>query len=380
MPNPAQSTSRSGAVRDPRRLRLHPRADLVPEMRPGEYHALLADIEAHGLREPLSVTPAGVVLDGRHRLRAAIDLNLPSIAVRVVSPRDEIGFIVNAAVHRRHLTPSQIAAIIVQLPDYAATLTASQQRQRANLRRSSPEAATFPPPTERLAELAERYGVGERTLRDAHTIHTLAPDQLALVARGDVPAHRLASRLRREGRDASLTTPPLPNGEWDVVLADPPWQLGNPDSDLAPDQHYPTLPTTEIQALQVPAAEHGILFLWAVSGLLPDALAVVAAWGFTYKTSAVWVKTNGIGPGVWLRNRHELLLVATRGNWSPPIPELRVDSVIEAKRRRHSQKPDQTYELIEQMYPAARRLELYARTPRAGWTAWGNQLATEAAA
>jgi N6-adenosine-specific RNA methylase IME4 len=146
-----------------------------------------------------------------------------------------------------------------------------------------------------------------------------------------------------------------------VILADPPWQLGNPDSDLSAEQHYPTLPIADITGIHVPAAQDAILFLWAISGLLSEALEVVSRWGFTYKTSMVWVK-HAIGPGVWLRNRHELLLTAIGGNWSAPPPELRRDSVITAKRRRHSQKPDEAYERIDSMYPTARRLELFART------------------
>jgi N6-adenosine-specific RNA methylase IME4 len=82
-----------------------------------------------------------------------------------------------------------------------------------------------------------------------------------------------------------------------------------------------------------------------------------------------------IGPGVWLRNRHELLLFARKGSFAPPDPEDRVDSVLEAPRGRHSQKPEVVYELIERMYPQASRLELFARgTPRPGWICWGNEV------
>src|SRR5207302_1804599 len=124
----------------------------------------------------------------------------------------------------------------------------------------------------------------------------------------------------------------------------------------------------------VPAAEHALLFLWAVSALLPEALALIEAWGFRYKTSFVWVK-NGIGPGVWARNRHELLLVGAHGQVSPPEPERRPDSVIEARRGRHSEKPACVYELLERAYPRLSKLELFARgRPRAGWAAWGNEV------
>lgn len=110
-----------------------------------------------------------------------------------------------------------------------------------------------------------------------------------------------------------------------------------------------------------------------MTSLLPDALEVIDAWGFTYKTNLVWVKP-WIGRGNYLRNRHELLLLATRGGYSPPADDRRSDSVIDAPRGRHSEKPARFYELIEQMYPNAIRLELFARgNARPGWTTWGNE-------
>jgi N6-adenosine-specific RNA methylase IME4 len=97
-------------------------------------------------------------------------------------------------------------------------------------------------------------------------------------------------------------------------------------------------------------------------------------WGFAYKTNLVWVKPS-IGLGNWARNRHELLLLGRKGNHPTPDPEHRPDSVIEAPRGRHSQKPSSVYELIETAHPQASKLELFARgTPRPGWTSWGNQL------
>jgi N6-adenosine-specific RNA methylase IME4 len=129
----------------------------------------------------------------------------------------------------------------------------------------------------------------------------------------------------------------------------------------------------EIATLPIPAAPNSILFLWAVNCHLPQALEVMRAWGFEYKTNLVWVKQS-IGLGYWARNRHELLLVGRRGGVALPDPEDRPDSVIEAKRGRHSEKPARVYELLERMYPQASKLELFARGPvRAGWVAWGKE-------
>ena len=132
----------------------------------------------------------------------------------------------------------------------------------------------------------------------------------------------------------------------------------------------PTLTLEEICALEVPAAADAVLFLWATAPKLPDALQVLAAWGFEYRTSAVWVKHRP-GMGYYFRGRHELLLVGRRGEMPVPEASCRPDSVIEAPRRGHSQKPALVYELLEQMYPSAATLELFARAARAGWESWG---------
>jgi N6-adenosine-specific RNA methylase IME4 len=116
-----------------------------------------------------------------------------------------------------------------------------------------------------------------------------------------------------------------------------------------------------------------ILFLWVTPPLVAHAVRVVDAWGFRFRTSMVWVKDK-LGMGHWVRQRHELLFIAIRGNMLTPPEAARPDSVIEAPRRAHSEKPHEVYELIERMYPELPKLELFARTPRPGWSAWGNQV------
>jgi N6-adenosine-specific RNA methylase IME4 len=148
---------------------------------------------------------------------------------------------------------------------------------------------------------------------------------------------------------------------------------GSPNSSRAVENHYPTMPVGAIKALQVPAADNALLYLWAVSSMLPQALEVIAAWGFEYLTNDVWVKDKW-GLGQYNRTQHELLLIGRRGNVPPPPPNRRLSSVIRAARGRHSEKPKEFYERLESLYPQARKLELFARgAARPGWTAWGNQ-------
>jgi N6-adenosine-specific RNA methylase IME4/ParB-like chromosome segregation protein Spo0J len=363
----------SSQSRAPAELKPHPEADLVPPMSERDYAALRASIEQRGLQTPIEIDPSGTVLDGHQRLRAALELGLAEVPVRLVEPEDQVEYLVEAAIRRRQLSASQLAALAVELDDYWESLAAGRSRQRANLAQST-ERATLPPRGRTRDRAAEHVGIAPRTVQDATTVKAADAELFAQVKAGLLPANRAARQVRRARQQRELgQAPPPPEGPFQLICADPPWQLGSPDSEKAPDNHYPTMPLEEIKALTVPAAEDAILFLWAVACLLPQALDVLAAWGFDYKTHQVWVKDRW-GLGARVRHRHEDLLIATRGCFSPPDPSVRPDSVIEAPRRRHSQKPDLAYEMIERAYPHCSKLELFARAKRSGWVCWGNEV------
>ena len=362
-------------------LQPHPQAARVPAMVADEYQAFLLDIAVRGLQAPLEITPAGIVLDGHQRLRAAIELGLETVPVVVVPHTvDEVEYMLLAALRRRQLSDSQRAALAVELEQVRHAREQARSRSNANLKQGTigPEVATLPPRQGKTRDhAAQLAGVSARLIQDALTVQQADPDLFEQVKAGRIPASVASRRIRRQHRDLHLPEAlPLPNGPFQVVYADPPWQLGNPDGPYAPENHYPTLTLDQLKALQPPATEDALLYLWAVNCLLPEALKLMEAWGFVYKTNLVWVKPS-IGLGKWTRNRHELLLLGRKGSHPPPDPEDLPDSVIEADRRRHSQKPDQVYELIERAHPTASKLELFARgTTPPGWTTWGNQLDT----
>lgn len=171
----------------------------------------------------------------------------------------------------------------------------------------------------------------------------------------------------------------LPDKRYGVILADPEWRF-EPWSratgmDRAADNHYPTSCTEVIAARDVPsiAADDAVLFLWATVPMLPHALTVMAAWGFDYRSNYVWAKDR-IGTGYWNRNRHEHLLLGTRGNIPAPAMGTQWDSLIEAPVGEHSAKPDRFLEMIESYFPTLPKIELNRRgPPRPGWDAWGNE-------
>jgi N6-adenosine-specific RNA methylase IME4 len=172
-----------------------------------------------------------------------------------------------------------------------------------------------------------------------------------------------------------------------TVLADPPWRFTNRTGKMAPEHRrlsrYGTLATEAIAALPVAGivAPTAHLYLWVPNALLPEGLAVLAAWGFAYKANIVWHKlrrdggSDGRGVGFYFRNVTELLLFGVRGPNARTLPPGRTQvNYLGSRKREHSRKPDEQYALIESCSPGP-RIELFARGPRPGWAGWGDQAA-----
>lgn len=170
-----------------------------------------------------------------------------------------------------------------------------------------------------------------------------------------------------------------------TILADPPWQFQNRTGKVAPEHRrltrYGTMSLDGIKAMPIEqsAADTAHLYLWVPNALLPEGLAVMAAWGFTYKSNIVWQKVrkdggpDGRGVGFYFRNVTELLLFGVRGKNARTLPPGRRQvNIISTRKREHSRKPDEQYELITSCSPGP-YLEVFARGERPGWTLWGNQ-------
>lgn len=184
--------------------------------------------------------------------------------------------------------------------------------------------------------------------------------------------------------------PPLPSveGGFRTVLADPPWRFTNRTGKVAPEHRrldrYSTLDLDAICAIDVAGAlaKDAHLYLWVPNALLPDGLRVMEAWGFRYVSNIVWAKRridggpDGRGVGFYFRNVTELILFGVRGSMRTLAPARSQVNMIESRKREHSRKPDEQYELIEACSPGP-FLELFARHPRDGWTVWGDESAPE---
>jgi len=205
-----------------------------------------------------------------------------------------------------------------------------------------------------------------------------AVDSLDLTP-SDRAAIKKERRAERE-RDLAEIQRVLPEEKFGVIYADPEWRFEpwsrESGMDRAADNHYPTSETDQIAMRAVPSisAKDCVLFLWATVPMLLDAFLVMEAWEFEYKSHVVWVKET-VGTGYWFRNKHELLLIGTRGNIPAPAPGTQWFSVVEAESGEHSEKPEIFLTMIEEYYPNLPKIELNRRgPPRAGWSAWGNQV------
>ena len=173
-------------------------------------------------------------------------------------------------------------------------------------------------------------------------------------------------------------------GQYSTILADPPWQFQNRTGKMAPEHRrllrYPTMELKEIVGLPVSrfAAAKSHLYLWVPNALLHEGLGVMEAWGFTYKSNLVWYKIrkdggpDGRGVGFYFRNVTELVLFGVRGSMRTLSPGRTQTNLIATRKREHSRKPDEIYDLIESCSPGP-YLELFARFSRSGWCQWGNE-------
>lgn len=185
---------------------------------------------------------------------------------------------------------------------------------------------------------------------------------------------------------APTTLPAWPFGElvphrYSAIIADPPWRFFNRSvkgEAKNPIAHYPCMTIEDLARLPVArlAAPDCALIMWATAPMLDQQIALLKAWGFTFKSAGAWAKQSStgekwtFGPGYVFRSAAEFYLVGTIGK--PRVLSRSIRNLIVAPVRGHSRKPAQLHDDIERLY-AGPYAELFARAPRAGWDVWGNQ-------
>lgn len=379
---------------------------------PDKVRELAESMELIGLLNPVTVSTDGKLIAGFHRLLAARELGWEDIAVNVL---ELDGLDLELAEIDENLRRNELTVLEqgehLNRREQILTEKGLMAQSGTSLKNLGTGATVAPVKTTR--DLANEIGLSKRSTQERkQAARNIVPEVKEIIAETEIAdsttqllalarmapekqkavakkihnaeasdVREAVSQLNRverieklasisEGNKALSSTVKYP-----LVLADPPWRYEHVKTDnRAIENHYPTMDLEEIKSLQISeiTQEDCVLFMWATSPKLAESLEVIKAWGFEYRTCAVWDKEK-IGMGYYFRQQHELLLVAVKGSVPTPKPSDRVSSVIRSVRQEHSKKPDVFYEIIEDMYPELPKIELFCRSPRKGWQSWGNQ-------
>lgn len=352
---------------------------------------LAQSIRTIGQLVPITVV-RGQIIDGLARLDACKETGAEPVYEHLddLDEKAILEHCISRNLHRRHLDESQRAMVGASISEYQVganqhSKDGISQGQAAKTMNVSVDTLQRAKKVldKGVPELKAAVTAGTVDVTNAAVISTLPAasqaDVLALEPKRILEAAKKINLERKAAtRQAKLdniialrnkSTPLQPNGDkFEVLWADPPWDYLGPLG-----TEYPTMTLKAIKELPVAhrAAANAVLFLWVPASLVEEGLEVTKAWGFKFKTTAVWRKGES-GLGGLLRVNHELLFIGTRGD-VPSVAKAPA-SCFDAPRGKHSEKPQIAFDMIEAMYPQLTKLELFCRgEPRKGWAGWGNE-------
>lgn len=372
-------------------------------VRPEAVDALANSIQTLGQLQPIVVTPKHRLIAGYHRYLALKQLGADQIRVEVldVEKADQRMAEIDENLIRSELTALERGEHLAERKRIYEALHPETKHgtNRHTVKSGKVGHSRF------TKEVATKTGAGERTIRHAVSISNKLDDgvrdtirhlpiadnqrELGRLAKLEAEEQkRVAERLSLGASSVRVARKGLiadkidreaakwPDGPFNVLVADPPWQYEKRVNDATSRNQvaYPTMTQEEICALDVASIAHDdcILWLWTTNAHMEQAYWVTKAWGFKVKTILTWVKPS-IGMGDWLRGQTEHCLLAVRGK--PTIRLAGEATALFGPRRAHSEKPDEFYQIVEKICPGA-KCELFSRTNRPGWKAWGGETGT----
>jgi len=380
---------------------------LIRPLTDEEYEQLKESVLAEGIRDPLVVWN-GILLDGHHRHKIAQEYGLEYQTIEIDLPDKEAAkeWIITNQLGRRNLTPLEASY-------YRGKLYESRKQHQY----IHPKSVGKNYPRLRVsAELAEEYGLSEKTIRNdaafsravdkvaeeigeeaKHAILTgkanipkqdvetlievkqKAPELIKPIINGEKSITEIEKEIKKAERNKEIQEQaerikemdftPL-NKKYDVIVVDPPWPYGtkyDPAGRRAANP-YPEMSLDEIKAIELPAADDCVLWLWTTHKFMRYAFEIIDTWGFRDVAILTWVKDR-IGLGSWLRSQSEFCIMAVKGK--PKINLSNQSTVIYGKLREHSRKPDEFYEMVNSLC-AGYKLDYFSREQRVGWDQFGN--------
>ena len=357
---------------------------LIPPLTTEEFKQLEDNCLSEGIREKI-LTWDGFIIDGHNRFEIATRWNLEyeTESKYFKNEDDVILWMILNQFGRRNLSNYQRSVLALELEDVFSKKAKEKQGKRNDISVNSPISKL-----DTRKELSKVASVGEQIIARVKVIEAKAPEEVkAKLRTGEVSINAAYKEIKKEEKKAEIAQVriDIEKGvsnvdinnipeKFDVIYADPPWRYDFAESSSRKiENHYTTMDNKDIANMKVPAKDNCVLFMWATSPKLIEAIDVMKGWGFTYKTHAVWDKEK-IGMGYWFRGQHELLMVGVKGKVSPPDASIRISSVIREARGKHSRKPDCVAEYIELAFYNKSKIELFCREPRNGWYSYGNQI------
>ena len=363
-------------------MKIHKIAKLFPTLAGDDLRRLAEDIEANGQLVPC-VKDGDVLLDGRNRIAACKLVN--------VEPQFEefkgdspVAFIIGANINRRHLTPSQKAALAVQIePDFAKE---AKKRQATSTGGRNPQlvATMRQAAGKSVDQAAEAVGASGRNVSHAKAVKEAAPELFDAIVTGDVTVAQAARAVKERGREAKRVANAVRveqtsdirtlEAVFSTLVVDPPWDWGDEGDVNQFGRAKPDYATTSLDELKAMPIE-GLLdnnahcYLWITNRSLPKGFELLSLWGFRYVTCLTWAKPS-FGMGQYFRGQTEQILFGVRGSLA--LRRKNASTLFSAPRpqKKHSAKPPEFLEFVESCSPGP-YLELFARSQRDGWTSWG---------
>lgn len=364
----------------------HPIAGVFPLLGDDELEVLAADIGANGLREPITLHD-GMILDGRNRYRACLKAAVEP-RFRAFQGESPTAFVLSLNLHRRHLTQSQKACVAVEVEKHFAGEARARMALGGGDKRSGTQKIADPiqGKGESRQQAAAAVGVNHAYVSVAKALKETAPGLFEEVQAGakslqdakrQLKAERQeAERAENRAKVAAAKKPEELEGVYCTIVMDPPWDFseeGDHDVMGRTRPRYAQMSESEIAALPVGklAAKDAHLYLWITnrSLLTGKGWRLCEVWGFRPITILTWCKPV-IGVGNYFRNNTEQLLFAVKGSLPLNVKNEGTWFQWGGARREHSEKPDESYELIERCSPGP-YLEMFSRCPREGWITWG---------
>jgi N6-adenosine-specific RNA methylase IME4 len=344
----------------------------------GDLSPLIESMKTIGLLHPIVISKDKTLIAGQRRIEAAKKLGWISIPATIIDVKQVLRGELDENAARKDFTPSEQAAIAKAI--WKEEEQKAKDRKKAGIRPSGnlPEGG-------RTRDLVARWvGVSGKTLvKELEILESRNKSIINLMDSASVDkAHkelRRLSRLQEMNKVGEFSSKNL----YRVLYADPPWEYVGQEQHSSSgktqhtvlENHYPTMSIQGLCDLPIAgiSAKNSVLFLWVPSPHLENAFTVINSWGFSYKTSMVWDKVKH-NVGNYVSVRHEFLLICGKGSSTPDIKKLH-DSVYSEERTTHSKKPDYFRNLIDELYPNGKRIELFARgeLPE-NWDSWGNEV------